>query len=55
MANQHHLDLLKQGGDTWDIWRKEHLEVRADLSDADLRGANLSKALQLHLFEGNLP
>jgi uncharacterized protein YjbI with pentapeptide repeats len=27
----------------------------ANLSEADLPGANLSEALQLHLFGGNLP
>jgi uncharacterized protein YjbI with pentapeptide repeats len=54
MANQEHLDILKQGINVWNKWRKEHRDVEPDLSEADLRevrlnhadlsGANLSKA-----------
>jgi len=49
MANQEHLDILKQGVEVWNRWRKEHLGIFpdltfADLSFADLRGANLNRA-----------
>jgi uncharacterized protein YjbI with pentapeptide repeats len=56
MANQEHLNILKQGVQEWNQWRKEHPEIRpdliganlfnvdffdADISDADLRGASV--------------
>ena len=56
MANQQHLDMLKQGVETWNQWRKESADVQPDptfidfsevdlsdaiLSDADLRAAVL--------------
>jgi uncharacterized protein YjbI with pentapeptide repeats len=49
MANEEHLDLLKQGIKVWNTWRKEHRDVcpdlrRANLSETDLRRANLSGA-----------
>ncbi len=44
MANPDHLEILKQGVEQWNKWRKEHREVLPDLSGADLREANLSKA-----------
>src|SRR6266536_2330534 len=44
MANQEHLDILKQGVDTWNKWKREHLEIRPDLRYADLREADLSYA-----------
>ena len=44
MAQQEHLDLLKQGVDTWNAWREKHSDIRPDLSGADLSGANLSIA-----------
>jgi uncharacterized protein YjbI with pentapeptide repeats len=61
MANQEHLDRVKQGTDVWNSWRKQHsgalLDLRganlfqASLSGADLREANLSRA---DLFRANL-
>ena len=39
MANEEHLDILKQGVKAWNQWRKENPSVRPDL-----RGANLSEA-----------
>jgi uncharacterized protein YjbI with pentapeptide repeats len=61
MANQEHLDILKQGVQVWNQWRKGHPDIvlpdlnRADLSGADLNGANLRRAnlygaLQLHFL-----
>jgi hypothetical protein len=36
MANQEHLDLLKQGADVWNRWRQEYSATQLDLSGADL-------------------
>ena len=49
MANQEHLDILKQGVHVWNQWKRENPYTRADLSGvdlsrADLRGANLADA-----------
>jgi hypothetical protein len=33
MANQKHLDILKQGVKTWNQWREEHLDVLPDLTE----------------------
>jgi hypothetical protein len=66
MASQEHIDILKQGVEVWNQWRKEHPDIRpdlggamlqraylfqADLSGADLSGADLSMAI---LIEANL-
>ena len=40
MANPEHLEILKQGVEQWNKWREEHPDVRPDLHDADLYGAN---------------
>jgi hypothetical protein len=59
MANQEQLDLLKQGSEVWNNWRKQHPSLRPDLSGARLGGAslvraNLSRAnlTGAHLFYG---
>src|SRR5947209_2782378 len=44
MANQEHLEILKQGIDVWNTWWKQHPDVKADLMGADLSRANLSEA-----------
>ena len=44
MANQEHLEILKQGGEVWNQWRKEHRDVHPDLSGGDLTGAQLNDA-----------
>jgi uncharacterized protein YjbI with pentapeptide repeats len=41
MANQHHLDILKQGVDIWNQWREDHHALHPDLSEAILTGAHL--------------
>ena len=57
MANQQHLELLRQGGaNTWNTWRQSHPATLpqlhgADLSGADLGNYNLSGA---DLSEANL-
>lgn len=42
MANQEHLELLNQGVDIWNQWRKEHRDIHPDLRGADFTGAQLS-------------
>lgn len=56
MANQEHLDILKQGVKIWNRWRKEHPEIQPDLKGADFTNANLSEALlsNTNLSEANL-
>jgi uncharacterized protein YjbI with pentapeptide repeats len=44
MANQEHLDIIKQGVKAWNQWRREHPEVQPDLSGTDLSDANLREA-----------
>lgn len=40
-ADGKHLDILKQGVETWNQWRKENPEIRLGLSSADLSEADL--------------
>jgi hypothetical protein len=42
MVDQVHLDILKQGVKQWNKWRKQHPEIRPDLSNADMGDAVLS-------------
>ena len=51
MANPEHLEILKQGVDAWNQWRKENPEMKPDLSEADLAHADLRDAL---LLDANL-
>jgi len=44
MANPEHLAILKQGVGVWNEWREENPDIIPDLTEADLRGANLSDA-----------
>lgn len=49
MANPEHVDILRQGVEVWNAWRKRHHEIQPDLSGADLSrviliAANLSNA-----------
>jgi len=41
MARKQHLQVLRQGRDQWDAWRKENPKITPDLSEADLRGMEL--------------
>jgi hypothetical protein len=50
MANQEQLDILKQGVEVWNKWRTENPRVQIFLSGANLSGANLTNALQLHFL-----
>src|SRR5215831_4114405 len=38
MANEEHLNIVRQGVATWNKWRVEHPKIRPDLTKADLRG-----------------
>ena len=44
MANQHHLDLLKQDKKAWNEWRRKHPSIQPNISGADLSQTNLSRA-----------
>src|SRR6266852_1223985 len=48
MANQEHLDILKQGAETWNKWRLEHATIQPDLSEADLSNADLTDAILIY-------
>jgi len=45
MANEEHVALLKQGWEVWNKWREENHDIVPDLRRADLRGANLNRAI----------
>ncbi len=44
MANQQHLDILKQGVEIWNKWRVNFLGIEPDLIGVDLSRTDLSKA-----------
>ena len=44
MANQEHLEILRQGADAWGRWREENAKVQPDLSETDLSGADFRRA-----------
>lgn len=41
MANQEHLAKLREGREVWNAWREQNRDVRPDLREAQLDGANL--------------
>jgi len=43
MANQEHLDYLKQGISVWNEWREKNPDVLPDLRQVDLTGSDLSR------------
>ncbi len=51
MANEEQLEILKQGVDAWNLWRKKNYDKKVDLSDAELSKANLGDA---NLNDANL-
>lgn len=56
MANQEHLDTLRQGVEVWNQWREEYPNIQPDLSGVDLEGADLA-AINLkgtNLYEAHL-
>ncbi len=44
MANEEHIEILRQGVASWNIWRKDNSDEPIDLSGVNLRGANLCNA-----------
>ncbi len=61
MANQEHLNLLRQGTDVWNTWLEQYREIRPDFRGADLREADLTQAdlreadlSNTHLWRANL-
>jgi uncharacterized protein YjbI with pentapeptide repeats len=44
MANEEQLEILRQGVDVWNKWRKENRDVDIDLNSADLSKASLAEA-----------
>ena len=44
MANRQQLGILKQGALPWNEWRKKNPDVKPDLYEAALAGANLHGA-----------
>lgn len=44
MANEKHLEILRQGAKAWNEWRENNPEEKPDLSGADLKEADLSGA-----------
>jgi uncharacterized protein YjbI with pentapeptide repeats len=56
MANQEHIDLIKQGTAVWNAWRLDHPDIRPDLFGANFRSADLTTAnlSRANLFDANL-
>lgn len=56
MVNPEHLEILGQGVEVWNKWRKENPNIRPDLSQADLRDMDLRNVdlSQAHLPLANL-
>ena len=44
MADQSHLDILQQGVEAWNSWRRRNPSIRPDLREASLSSADLSEA-----------
>ncbi len=44
MANEEHLEILRRGVETWNVWRNEHQFALLDLTSADLACADLQHA-----------
>ena len=51
MANSEHVAKLKEGVQAWNAWRAQNPDIRLDLSEVDLRGAELGR---VNLFGANL-
>jgi uncharacterized protein YjbI with pentapeptide repeats len=56
MPDPKHLELIHQGVDVWNAWRRENPVATPDLSKANLSGANLEEAnlMSANLSEANL-
>ncbi len=47
MANPKHLDILKQGVETWNHWREETPEIQPNFVEVDFAGKRLT-GINLH-------
>ena len=61
MPNAAHLAKLMEGVVAWNEWRRKNPEIQLDLSEADLLGANLNRAIlsrgdprRAYLYEAQL-
>lgn len=52
MANQEQLEILKKGTKAWNQWRDDHIDIRIDLSQADLTEIKLD--FDVYLNDANL-
>src|SRR4030067_123721 len=58
MANQAHLDKLKEGVESWNMWRELNINIRPNLQHEDFSKANLKKVnlkgayLEETIFQG---
>jgi hypothetical protein len=41
MANQEHVDRLREGIEAWNRWREQYEDIRPDLNGADLNHGHL--------------
>jgi len=44
MANEKHLEIIRQGVEQWNQWREDNPEIEPDLSDVDLSNLKLNNA-----------
>jgi uncharacterized protein YjbI with pentapeptide repeats len=44
MADEEHVALLKQGVEVWNKWREKNRDIKPNLNEADLSGADLDRA-----------
>jgi hypothetical protein len=51
MANQEHLEMLRKGVDTWNLWRRKNPSVIPDPYGADFNGLHLES---VHFMRVNL-
>jgi uncharacterized protein YjbI with pentapeptide repeats len=56
MANEEQLEVLKQGAEVWNKWRKNNIDIQIDLSEADCTKINLrdTDLTGVDLTRGNL-
>lgn len=44
MANEEHLEILRQGVEVWNRWRKERRDIQPDLQESNLKNLDLERA-----------
>jgi hypothetical protein len=50
MADKEHLAIIKQGVRAWNMWGEENPRMVSDLSNADLRDADLNRYLHSLIY-----